>query len=623
MATLDDLMRQHFLGGGDDQGPQPAAPDPMLAAMQRSFAPSGPAQPFDLGAALGVGGPASPPSAPASLDDPGLQQLRAQLFGGGPPAPQAPPSPLSQLGQGVAAAPAQVQPSAPLPAAPVAQRGKPLTNEQLYSGAAARQEAAVGNEAQAKANQSDFLADNASKAADALRRQQEEDFQFRQKTDADIAAKRQQLEAQVDQLANTKMNPNRVIQNQSTLGNIVNVIGLALGGFLAPVTGGRNPAADAIAKQVDDDMKSQAIDLETRSKALGAKGTLLQMDIAQGHDAYDARTKATAAAYDTVISQIKAEASRFDSPQIQARAQGVIAGLEQKKAETFEQWQDKKKELAIAGGHLALAQKQFDFQKEQAQAELSLKVQEALQKGDAAKAKALQDNGEKAVWLLQDDKGQPFVAPDKERATKANELVGESQKAISALDRLMELRQQYGAEMDNPLVKTEGAKALTAARIAVVGQLKAQFGTRFTEAEANLIEQQIGSSATSWRDNTVAWKEMRDMLVRNTTDYLKSNVGYKSTYQPLPLRPPTAQAGGTIDEEKRKATLDAAGQASMRQGVQELEQGVYGKTTPVVVPQGQSPLQNWPAPSAMPPTGDYGPGGLGTLAPTLGNGSGR
>src|SRR5262249_25951832 len=92
-------------------------------------------------------------------------------------------------------------------------------------------------------------------------------------------------------------------------------------------------------------------------------------DLTRGKDLLDAQLQASVNSYNSAIRLVNAEAAKNFGGEIgQAKAQQVIAGLESAKQDKIQQWRDKqvelgiqKQQVAIAGGPLALAQRQEKF----------------------------------------------------------------------------------------------------------------------------------------------------------------------------------------------------------------------------------------------------------------------
>jgi hypothetical protein len=131
-----------------------------------------------------------------------------------------------------------------------------------------------------------------------------------------------QIQKYSDEVANGKINPNKVWQDSSTGGKISAAIGLVLGGMGAGLTGGPNQALQVIQKAVDRDIDAQKANL-------GKSQSLLSMNMQryQNLHAAEAATRATMGA--AVQGQIAQMSAKAQSPIAAANAQLAQAQVSQ------------------------------------------------------------------------------------------------------------------------------------------------------------------------------------------------------------------------------------------------------------------------------------------------------
>jgi hypothetical protein len=561
--------------------PPGQAEDPVMAAMRREFTPAGQAAPFDLGAALGYG-TAAPPSAPMTM-----AQLGAAL--GYPPAS----TPAGAPGAATSAGTPQ-RPAAPdALSSMLGPRASPT--EKALAAASQQRMAAMQEVGRLQAEKDRAEGQSTEKAAADYLQAQKDDEVFRAKLGQDIQGRQQAIIAEANELSQTRINPNRVFQNESTMGKILSVVGLAMGGWLSTKMGGQNPALDIINKQIDNDIRAQMADVETRSRALGAKQTILQTDIAQGRDAYDARLKAHLVAYNTVIQQAHAMAEASQSDVDKARANQLAAEAQMEAVQKVQEYRDKQTTLGIQKAQvgaeyarLAEQKRQFNLgwidkqndriteaplkaaQSRAMSAEADLREAEAHAKlgkaGGPEPTNPLQVLGALKPTGAVDERGMPVMEPvlhgDKEVAKATNLELGKHQALIDALRDLIQARQEYGLydRLIGDRMTLSGQPASKAFKNLeekegrVNDLMKKEMGSRGLPVEEveKILTKKVGD-ATGLADNTEKWKALIEDEINDANKYLRQNVDRRATWTPAASTSP-GESRDTIPQTALPAT---------------------------------------------------------------------
>lgn len=528
-------------------------PPPGMSAIDRAI--------------VGLGGPSNPPP-PAP--PPGM----------GPPPPAAPPTPQS--------------------AASLAQAG--------YQ----QQAAGIQAEAAAKGRASQVEGQGELDANEALKGRMAQDQAASDLANKEIQDRRSALADDVEKLNNTKVDPNRLVKNASTLQKIGGAIAIALGGIptrFGAKTGNDNVALTIIRDQIGKDIQAQQSDIETRRAAIGAKGTLLQQDIALGQNASDARQKATQALYDTAIRETQAQVKMLGSQQAAAEGQKLIGALQTQKANEDESHWAQQQQIAlqrqsnaIAGGHLQLAKQQAGVENavkfarlpgELATATAESTLKEAQAKEAQAKAAALAKGG--AAGLDPDrtigNIGRPEIGPDgnatgrmqwgaaaapiggKEHVAKVNEKLGEITPVLQALDGQLKDAKQLGlATKLGASVAGEGVSDIIQrmnARKVQLLQLEHMLAGRVTEQGLDELKKAAGDP-TAFLDRSAKMTEFREQI-RGMGQAALGSVGIRDHWEPPSAEEPLRIAAGNNapplpadQEEQRREQMRRifAGEAS-------------------------------------------------------------
>lgn len=574
----DEIARQRLAMG------LPSAPAPMIKSAVPDIS-----QPGGFRVEMSQWPPVESNPQPASATEAGLVNVRnaqavAHANANAPMTPATAPSgnPYYSGHSSASALPAPVPtpaqvPGSPPPRAPAPVAGPSPTpaatgdaNQQAYSAATNKQEQAIEARSQTEADSARAQALGQMQAVKQFQDQQQADMQFRAQKEQEYATQRQDLEKQTTDLSNQKIDPSRVYKNASTPALIGGAIVSFLSGFQS-LKSGKNPALDMINKVINDDIQSQMADIETKKAGLGAKQTLLQQDIAAGHDTMDARLKATALAYDTAMKAVDAQVALMKSPEAIQMGQELKAKLQAQQAQTFEDWQNKKTELAMQQHAQTRADQAQGFQQatemaklpgelaaqplqlQNMAAEAKLRTAEA----DAAEAKAKsKETTANPMQVLNAVKQTgrvingvpetvPLIAPGtkQEKADKANEELGKAQSLIDAVQELKEARAHYTfGERITP--GSDAYKRLDEAHGRVMDLLKKEMGSRgLPKEEIEAIADRLVGDPAGLKDPTPRWDKLIADTTQGANTYLQSNVDPDARWTPRPLTPPGAKEG--------------------------------------------------------------------------------
>ncbi len=390
----EEMARTQAYWGGADIS-SPAAAPPPAPDLGAYFGPAGPPPPApDLGAmAFGAPppppGPAPPPPAgpPPVPGDPGF--ANALLTGATPPAPATPPPPPAQVPDTGPAVGFKIPAGAPRTAggpAPAMGPGKPRGPSDYERGMKdlrhtyEEDKTAMQHGASAEEAKTDLIATGAQDIA-----QQKQNDQAIQQMEAANAAKtfgdyQAETQRQIDDVRSKVINPNRAYSDTGSA--VASVIGGLMGGIYQGINHlSNNPFIDQMNKVIDRDIAAQEKDLQTKKEAIGERKNLLGEMRATYKDEALAKIQARNLYYEGAKEQLMAEASQYDSPAIQARADQAVTALTREQTKLDINEAIRKASAAQAAGAAAEHRRQLDF-------ENRLKLQHAMNETTTAEAGA-------------------------------------------------------------------------------------------------------------------------------------------------------------------------------------------------------------------------------------------
>lgn len=153
----------------------------------------------------------------------------------------------------------------------------------------------------------------------------------------ELAARQQDFDATVKQLASFRADPNRFWASRTTGQRVALVASMALGGFLQGVHGGSNPALDAINQSIDRDLRAQELNYSALRDTANAKQTAFSMAMQKYGSVDAARAAAKASMLDAMQAQIREQAANSQNAEAQNRADAMLAQLEGAKTQMIQQ----------------------------------------------------------------------------------------------------------------------------------------------------------------------------------------------------------------------------------------------------------------------------------------------
>lgn len=169
-----------------------------------------------------------------------------------------------------------------------------------------------------------------------------------------LDAEMNNLKSTIDEVQNAKVDPNRFWNSKSTGQKVMAGLGMILAGIGGGMTGrGGNAALDVINNAIQNDIDAQKTEIE-KLKSIGSmKQNLYGMMRDRFGDERQAEAAAKAAYFQRVEMQLKEMATRYQAPEIQAKAEQALGQLQVMKNAAilqFEQAAGKKTAIKLAGG---------------------------------------------------------------------------------------------------------------------------------------------------------------------------------------------------------------------------------------------------------------------------------
>lgn len=410
-----------------------------------------------------------------------------------------------------------------------------------------------GDKDAAQATEEARIKDKALVDQQALAAQQEKARQVRLEQEQKLHTDYTQA---VDAAAKKTIDPNRYWNNMSTGKHVSTAIAVMLSGIgqgLVAAGGGgqvNSAAMSMITSAIDRDVDAQKQDMAQANTTVNAKRNSFMDYHTLTGDLDQAAALKKAEARVTVADQLDANAAHFKGQGAQIAAQSnaaalrysannIIADLANKKITQQEKQQEiaiQKQQVGIAGGHLALAQKQFDWTKNKDQQQLAIDYLKATGKDGEASKKAAKDLAEGGVMVpvsagtdgkpvyepIKNQDGQPLIVPEKLREKFAEKREG-FMKGLDAVDKLRAMRSESGGNLFDTAEKR--AKLQEFER-AIVGMHEQNGITRFSADVIDLMKKQLTGGA----DPTSVFKAIMPSLDQAREDMEQDFTGTLRSY---------------------------------------------------------------------------------------------
>lgn len=131
-----------------------------------------------------------------------------------------------------------------------------------------------------------------------------------------------------DDIGKQKIDPQRLIKNQSTAGNVLHILGGALGGALAARTGGPNQFLERFDKQVAQDIQAQMDEVDNKKASLGARQNIFAQMLHETGDRRLAAMQTRNLMYEAAKQHLSAKDAELGVPEVRTGAQQNIQALQ-------------------------------------------------------------------------------------------------------------------------------------------------------------------------------------------------------------------------------------------------------------------------------------------------------
>lgn len=399
-------------------------------------------------------------------------------------------------------------------------------------------------------------------SADYWRQQNAIKEQERQRGIAERTAK---IDAAVKAEADYKIDDNRKWHNLSTGRKVLAAISVALSGLGDALQGktGPNLALGIITGAIKDDVEAQVREREQLGKRIGIARNSLDSYRAISADEREAGQLKVAEQYRRTAAQVEAAAARYASPKAKLNAALLSEQLNAEAAKLTgqhgeaawnrdqqrQQMAMQRQQIGISGGHLALAQKSFDWQKKQQAAQLQLEAAKLSQAGKQKEAEEYLKRGIGGTAVPVKDKDGNTVdvtfEPLKQRDGKIwlptggegavdrlrNEKVA-TDRLLQIMDGVLAAGPEWMSDSRNS-DKLQEMKADWAAAKLEVKDVK-KLGV-IAGPDLDLIEDFLGTpDPTRYKDSVAGITRARRNLVRGL-NILMRNHDFTGTYDPPPF----------------------------------------------------------------------------------------
>ena len=403
--------------------------------------------PFDAALGIRTGGPATPVFLPNAPPPPVSSELEGVPFG--PPPPPAASGPTEM-------APVTVVGSPTPKAAPA---GAGFGGYRAAVDKAYREQDAAENEAmdlhrQVGASQM-AQREDAARAAEEAAAKKAADAEIERKEQAQAHARFMQVTDRnlqlADEVASTKRNPNRLLQNMDTGDRIMFMIAIVLGGADSAANGGPNKFFQTVDRMIDRDVDAQQADLEAKKSSLESRKAIAAQLMQESGDARVGREQFRNMVYESMKQTALARAERIGLPEVKAKAELLANAITQ---------EQKKRHAALAEHALKQAQAQAaaaaaariaaEERKRKADIEeRETRVKEFNAETERAKAqaeKAGKDPTANFVATGQDKDGNPtgYMARSPEEAQKHSEGRAATETLLAKIENAKRIRNETG-----------------------------------------------------------------------------------------------------------------------------------------------------------------------------------
>lgn len=258
-----------------------------------------------------------------------------------PGMPLPPPTPVKYGAPTLSAPPGNAQtPSSGAPAAAPTQAFNPMS---LIGGSpriAAMEDKAIADQKKANADLAGIESQRALEESQAQKQANAaiDRIAADSQTQRDYLMNRYELEERarnqaVEEAAKMKVDPNRILSNQSASEKVMFTIGAVLGGIGAALTHGPNMAVEALNRAVDQDIDAQKTAIMNAKDNVAMRNNLVGQMRAKIGDFDQSVLAAKQVRLEQLKRQVDALATEYRGPESEARAKLINAGLDERLAQ--------------------------------------------------------------------------------------------------------------------------------------------------------------------------------------------------------------------------------------------------------------------------------------------------
>lgn len=304
-----------------------------------------------------------------------------------------------------------------------------------------QEKSAIQQQADAESERANFMALKGYAVASDAQAQIDAAERIRQEGQKAAVERVGELNKEANDLAKTKVG----LADRTIGQKVVHGAAAFLSGMLAARQGkAGNPYLEMVERMMEQEYDRQRTNIQTRQGALGEKRGLLAMDIANGREDYESRYKTAMAGYQMAKEAIMAEASKYESPVIQARAQQAIAQVDARQAEAESKMKQQVFENGLARSQAGLGWAKLGEERRQ------FNKQVELQEKAGPKRDIQAEKFDGSTVILSHKQTNKVIgrAPDEKAAENARKIIENNGRITALYERGKELFKNGRA--DNP-----------------------------------------------------------------------------------------------------------------------------------------------------------------------------
>lgn len=318
----------------------------------------------------------------------------------------------------------------------------PALRQNFYATFPAEQAAVYSLAAAEQAKADALAAGMAVIGADRVKQSRLDEARIQHERDY-LARYQDETQRQMDEVRSQTVDPNRLYRDGGA--KAMAIIGGILGGLYQGINKLQsNPYIDQMNKMIDQDIAIQERQLERNAKAVNARHGILADMRATFKDNDLARAQTKALYYEGIKSQLAAEAAKYESPAIAARAAKTSNEIDRQLGALKLDEQAKQAAAAAAAAAFARAEEDRQWKRRLDAYNADTHRITALRSG--AGHKEGQSPRERFVAVGQDKYGNPegYLARNATEAAKATQHIEGSRELLRLIDEAQAVRKEAG-----------------------------------------------------------------------------------------------------------------------------------------------------------------------------------